>query len=39
MKIWERVIGRRLRAETEFKGEQQLGFMPGRGTIDAIFAV
>jgi hypothetical protein len=38
MKIWERVIDRHLRAETEI-GEQRLCFMPGSGIIDAIFAV
>ena len=38
MKIWERVIESRIRNETEI-GEQQFGFMPGRGTTDAIFAV
>ena len=37
MKIWERIIDRRLREETSI-GEEQFGFMPGRGTIDAIFA-
>ena len=37
MKIWERVIDRRLREETP-TGEEQFGFMPGRGTTDAIFA-
>ena len=37
MKIWERVIDRRLREETTI-GEEQFGFMPGRGTTDAIFA-
>jgi phytoene/squalene synthetase len=37
MEIWERVIDRRLRAEAEI--EEQLGFMPGRGTNDAILAV
>ena len=38
MKMWERVglIDRR-REETRI-GEEQFGFMPGRGTIDAIFA-
>ena len=35
MKIWERVIDRRLREETTI-GEEQFGFMPGRGTTDAI---
>ena len=37
MTIWERVIDRRLSEETTI-GEEQLGFMPGRGTTDAIFA-
>ena len=37
MKIWERVIDRRLREETTI-GEEQFSFMPGRGTTDAIFA-
>ena len=37
MKIWERIIDRRLREETTI-GEEQFGFMPGRGTTDAIFA-
>ena len=37
MKIWERIIDRRLRPETSI-GEEQFGFMPGRGTTDAIFA-
>ena len=37
MKIWERVIDRRLREETTI-GEEQFGFMPGRRTTDAIFA-
>ena len=36
MKIWERIIGRRLREETSI--EEQFGFMPGRGTTDAIVA-
>ena len=38
MKIWERIIDRRPREETTIGGEQ-FGFMPGRGTTDAIFAV
>ena len=38
MKIWERIIDRRLREETTI-GDEQFGFMPGRGTTDAIFAV
>ena len=33
MKIWERIIDRSLREQTE-----QFGFLPGRGTTDAIFA-
>ena len=37
MKIWEIIIDRRLREETSI-GEEQFGFMPGRGTTDAIFA-
>ena len=36
MKIWERIIDRRrLREETTI-GDEQFGFMPGRGTTDAI---
>ncbi len=38
MKLWERIIERRLREETRV-GDQQFGFMPGRGTTDAIFAL
>ena len=38
MKIWERIIDRRLREETTI-GDEQFGFMPGRGTTDSIFAV
>ena len=37
MKVWEKVIDRRLREETTM-GEEQFGFMPGKGTTDAIFA-
>ena len=36
IKIWERIIDRRLREETTIG---DVGFMPGRGTSDAIFAV
>ena len=36
MKIWERVIDRRLREETTI-GDEQFGFIPG--TTDATFAV
>ena len=38
MKILEMIIERRLREETTI-GDEQFGFMPGRGTTDAIFAV
>ena len=38
MKIWERIIERRIREETTV-GEEQFGFMPGRGTSDAVFAL
>ena len=37
MTSWERIIDRRLREETSI-GEEQFGFMPGRGTTDVIFA-
>ena len=37
MKIWERIVDRRLSEEISI-GEYQFGFMPGRGTTDAIFA-
>ena len=35
MKLWERVIERRIRQETVIR-ENQFGFMPGRSTIKAI---
>ena len=38
MKVWERIIERRIRDETTI-GEEQFGFMPGRSTTDAIFAL
>ena len=38
MKIWERIIERRFREDTTI-GDEQFGFMPGRGTTDVIFAV
>ena len=38
MKIWERVIDRRLRNEVSISPEQ-FGFIPGRSTTDAIFAL
>ena len=37
MDIWERIIDRRPREETSI-GDEQFGFVPGRGTTDAIFA-
>nr|KYP34423.1 Retrovirus-related Pol polyprotein LINE-1 [Cajanus cajan] len=36
MKLWERVIERRLRQETQVT-ENQFGFMPGRSTMEAIY--
>ena len=39
MKIWERVVERKLRSELTFS-EQQYGFMPGKSTTDqALFAL
>ncbi|XP_047984785.1 uncharacterized protein LOC125225222 [Leguminivora glycinivorella] len=38
MKIWEIVVARRIREESEVT-QNQFGFMPGRGTTDAIFAL
>ena len=38
MKIWEKIIEKRLREATTI-GDEQFGFMPGRGTVDAIFAL
>ena len=38
MKLWERVIEKRMREIVEIC-EQQFGFMPGRSTTDAIFAL
>ena len=38
MKLWERVVERRLRSELKFS-EQQYGFMPGKSTTDALFAL
>ena len=35
MKIWEKIIDRRLREETRIS-EEQFGFMSGRSTTDAI---
>ncbi|KAL5139739.1 LINE-1 retrotransposable element ORF2 protein [Glycine soja] len=36
MKLWEKVIERRLRKETQVT-ENQFGFMPGRSTMEAIY--
>ncbi|KAH1204730.1 Retrovirus-related Pol polyprotein from type-1 retrotransposable element R2 [Glycine max] len=36
MKLWERVIERRLRKEAQVT-ENQFGFMPGRSTMEAIY--
>ena len=38
MKIWERIIDKRLREETTI-GDEQFGFMPRIGMTDAIFPV
>ncbi|KAL1454815.1 hypothetical protein WDU94_008949 [Cyamophila willieti] len=38
MKLYERIIDQRLRKETQVSDEQ-FGFMPGRGTTDAVFAL
>ena len=38
MKLYERIIERRVRGETLVEDEQ-FGFMPGRSTTDAIFAL
>ena len=38
MKIWERVIEARLRDRVEMS-KQQYGFMPRKGTTDAMFAL
>ena len=38
MKVWERIIEARLRDRVEIR-KQQYGFMPGKGTTDAMFAL
>ena len=38
MKVWERIIEARLRDRVEIS-KQQYGFMPGKGTTDAMFAL
>ena len=38
IKVWERIIEARLRDRVEIS-KQQYGFMPGKGTTDATFAL
>ena len=38
MKVWERIIEARLRDRVEIS-KQQYGFMPGKGTTNAMFAL
>ena len=38
MKVWERIIEARLRDSVEIS-KKQYGFMPGKGTTDAMFAL
>ena len=38
MKVWERFIEARLRDRVEIS-KQQYGFMPGKGSTDAMFAL
>ena len=38
MKVWERIIEARLRDSVQVS-KQQYGFMPGKGTTDAMFAL
>jgi hypothetical protein len=38
MKVWEKVIARRMREESEVS-QNHFGFMPGRGTKDGFFAL
>ena len=38
MKLWERIVERRLRSDVTFS-EQQYDFMPGKSTTDALFAL
>ena len=37
-KVWERIIETRLRDRVEIS-KQQYGFMPGKGTTDAMFTL
>ena len=38
MKLWERIVEKRLRNDLKFSN-QQYGFMPGKSTTDALFAL
>ena len=38
LKLWEKIVEARLRDEVQIS-EQQYGFMPGRSTSDAVFAI
>ena len=38
MKVYERILEKRVREQVAID-EMQFGFMPGKGTIDAIFTV
>ena len=38
MKVWERIIEAKIRDRVEIS-KQQYGFMPGKGTTDAMFAL
>ena len=38
MKLWEKVIERRLRTETSIS-KNQFGFVPGRSTTEAIYLI
>ncbi len=38
MKLWEKILESRIREETSI-GDEQFGFMPGRSTTDAVFAL
>ena len=38
MKIWEKIIEKRIRSETAISGNQ-FGFMPGKSTMEPLFCV
>ena len=38
MKLWERIVEKRLRSDLKFSN-QEYGFMPGKSTTDALFAL